>query len=339
MASFGSTDNQFSNLRDVIFEDALSNWYRLLTDSSLKNSPVPLPVAVLENIEDTLANALHRSARTDKNIVLGCLKVWALARIHNCKIGIHRSIETPTPFDALLCFEWGQHMDIEDFKSATALLICEPVQLEYIPPVFRVPASFMSQEDRCILHDRGVLLLFANWHLWHIDNLLQSAAPFNHKTFMPLDDRTVKLPVELVQNIMFSSLDYKRLESTNSCLYLTSADIYAASSNENIYTRLNNSSLSNEAQFEISTILFDFDPAHYISTPCGFALLLSKKYKIQFCFGDEILFSDKGWMIWLMNDLTRQSVCILENGTIRSVEIPDAAGFTSTDLFLQSHIQ
>ena len=50
---------------------------------------------------------------------------------------------------------------IEDFKTGIARLICEPVALDMIPPVFRIPASFMSQEDMCTLHERGTLLLFA----------------------------------------------------------------------------------------------------------------------------------------------------------------------------------
>ena len=335
MASFGSTDNAFSSLRDIISEDALTNWYRLFSAAALNSHPVTLPAGILEHAETTLASALHGSARNDKNIVLGCLKVWALARIHNCKIGIHSNAEPPIPFDTLLCFEHGQ--SIEDFKTGIARLICEPVALDIIPPVFRIPASFMSQEDMCTLHERGTLLLFATWHLWHLDDLLKEHPEIACTTFQPLDNRAQKLPVELVQDIIFSSLDYKRLESTNSCLYLPSTDIFAAASNENIYTRLNNSSLAHDAQYEISTILFDFDPVEYISTPCGFALLLAKKHKIQFCFGDEILFHNKGCILWLMHDTTRQSLCVLQNETIVCAQMPTPDGFTVIDLFLRSH--
>jgi len=309
MASFGAPSARVS-LRETVSEIALVNWYKLLWHVVVEGHAMP---AHVESVADQLEYLLHHHPRNDTRITVGMMKVWAL-----CRAALGPS-EPVCAYDELLQKGGGD----PSFKKNVALLVAGPVADNLVPPMYRILPPFGSAVNTCMLSDVGILHLYALWHLSLLDNLCE----------MSDTSPVAKKKCLADTGAVFSSQELKRLEAIYCCTHLPAVDIYAARSDENIYTRIKLSSLSSLEQFALSGHLFDFNPAEYQHDVVGYILNLSKKYGLEFCYGDEILWTD-GRLLWLMNDLSRQAVSYVCDGTVLFSATLDEMGLEKFTLFL-----
>ena len=273
-------------MREVVNTTAVVNWYKLLWQCV---TAAIQPVAGLEKLERELAFILHHYARDDTAIVIGLMKVWALARI--LVFGGNYSI-SKTAFSAI-------DEKTPDLENAIAFLCGPPVDRVFIDANYRLPPplGMLGVE----LNDEGILHLYSIWHLAILEKVIaggidvvSACTPdFNSNTTL-LDD------------------DYRRLDRMLGLEYVPFVKTFSSASNINPFTMIKRAGLDPDLQSVAAGLLFDHDPVLYPMSLHGKYLLLAKTYSIPLLILDEALFSKPSPAIWLVYTSTHRFAAILD---------------------------
>lgn len=291
--------------RMVIKEDALTNWYKVLVNCVNKGIELKLEYfPFFCDFEKKIFEILHFHPRDDIFFVTGLIKVWGL-----CRSITNSEFFNQLSFEELLKNEYG---DEKDFLNSIAILVSRPVNIELIPVIYRTSAPLQyKSNEQCELSVHGIMQLYAIWHYSILNEIILNFDPFFKET--------EKINMEekyTPETLTFTSQQIKRLDMIHGCLYIPSIDIYSVASEINAYLRLKQSSLTSEEQYEISSKLFDYDPSQYLKNILGAVLNLSRKYGINFYYGDEILYSE-GNCLWLWSDADRNILALVDNKKIK----------------------
>lgn len=290
--------------RMVVSEDGLLNWYKVLfncVNEKIEIKPDYFPYFC--ELEKDLFKILHFHPRDDNFLVTGLMKVW----------GFCHSLNNQETFDQISFEQLLENVfwDEKDFLNSIAILVSRPVNIELIPVNYRTSAPLQyNSSNVCELSMDGIMKLFATWHCSILKQIiLNFDLCFKEIGSINIAEKYVP------ESVTLTSQQIKRLDMIHGCLYIPSVDIYSVASEINTYLRLKKSSLNSEDQYEVSAKLFDYDPSHYLENILGTVLNLAKKYSIQFCYSDELLYST-GKCLWLWSDADRNLIALVNNKTI-----------------------
>ena len=297
MTSFGQ-DNTATSLRICVSETALINWYKILWNmvSFEDCSVVGVTQETIVMLEKNLVLLIHQHPRDDTIIVGGMMRVWGLCHYVQEKC----SAKEILPFDDIV--NNFDEIEMPLFLDTVAFYIAGNVPKTCLPLEYQKPGKLQCDIELCEITEQGILLLFA---LWHIKIMKQKTGNF----CLP---ETTCLDIGRIDGI-FTAQELKRLDAIHGVSLLHPQDIYSNSSHMNAYARIKVSRFSHEIKYSLSNTLFDFKPETYIDTLIGKTLLLSKKYKLVFCYGDEILWTS-GNLLWLWFDAEVKTISHVVNG-------------------------
>lgn len=308
--SFGAL-NSCPSSRDVVHEQAVVHWYKLLWHTLHEQGPPP-PSPHCAILEPMLEKFLHNHLRSDMHIVACIFRVWALARCFNEKIVPGN---TDVSVSVLVNFEYtesDQDPTLSALKNNIALLVAGPVHATLIPPHYRQTSSFQCDApNKFDITHAGLLALYSAWHLAKLDALWMDA-PTPHEEDCSQDSTNSQDDPE---PLFFNDNELRRLNAINGCTYIPAHSLYCCASEENVYVRIKNSTLDTDAQALAAAELFDYNPAHYANSLIGAYLNLSRTSGLPLLFADEVLFY-QGAAIWLQFDATRRMVALVHNQVV-----------------------
>ena len=295
MSSFGA--NLVPSQRHVFSEHALGNWFRVLSHMHEMQTVQPtLPVECVATVEKDTSACLHFYPRSDVKFVVGAMKVWALSRY------------LQTPLMCFLSFDEIINTTIAANKSAfldsISYYVANTVTRSELPLQYQLPAALEFSSEKVSLSEEGVLLLYATWHVLLLHEKL-AAVEMTVSTLPPCEPCLKEIP--------FTTQELTRLDAIQGCLELEPTDIYAQPSNANVFWRVKNSTMLAVEKTRIASNLFEFNPTTYADLFLGQAFLLSKKFKLAFCYGDEILWTP-GPAVWLWIDAEQTIISLVNNG-------------------------
>lgn len=280
-------------MREIVNTTAVVNWYQLLWQCVTAAVP---PVPGLDKLERELAFILHHYARDDTAIVLGLMKVWALARI--LVYGGNYSI-TKVPFSDI-------DEKTPDLENAIAFLCGPPLDFSFIDANYRLPPPLGMHGVE--LNDEGIMHLYGVWHLAVLENVIAGGV------------NVVPNPASSTFSVNFIATllddDYRRLDRMLGLEYVPLVKCFSSASAMNPFTLIKRAGLDPDLQSIAAGLLFDHDPTLYPTSLHGQYLLLAKSYDIPLLVLDEVLFSSHRNVnilsIWLVYTSTHRFAAILD---------------------------